>query len=275
MPVVLSGGRFRPDPARVGRTLPGEGTGYVFGRSCVAWLAGRRAARFEDFQFDGADAQAIAGQQLGVGEDVAVDSCAGRPTPDDRAVWAAEDQTVQRRDASGAEPQGAPGPGTDRTLGRPQTNGLAVARGAADSQDQFSQGVDRFRRRCRGDANHELPITRKDDRPRPGVATGIARRLGLDAKSTSAFSLRGAGRQKSGLPPGRISQGSAKIGCISVPVLSIIGKRPAGGTRAEMAGVSSAADAPKCPFDPRASESRAPRGREISPFAVTFIAAMG
>ena len=116
---------------------PGCGGGTFFRRL----LPGRwHDADRHHLQLDGTDAEPVAGRERGVGERLVVQPGVGRPTSDDRCRRTADDQAVQGRYAAGAEPQRAARAGPDRTLGRLQPHDLAVARGAADAENQIPGG---------------------------------------------------------------------------------------------------------------------------------------
>jgi len=98
------------------------------------------AAARQDLQFHRPDAQPITGRKGGVGECLVVQQRVRRPAPYDGAAGAAEDQAVQRGHATGTQAERAVGGRADRTLGGFQSHDLAVARVAADLENQIAAG---------------------------------------------------------------------------------------------------------------------------------------
>ena len=109
--------------------VPGHGEVAMVGR-----------AERDDFQLDAADAEAVAGTEPGVSERLAIQARVGRPAANDRRVFAAENEAMERSDAGGAEPQRATRSGADAALPRADADELAVAVGPADAENQLADG---------------------------------------------------------------------------------------------------------------------------------------
>jgi len=81
-------------------------------------LPRRPFAEGQDFKFNGADVQVVAGGQGGVGKRLMVQKGIGSPAADDRSGGTAKDQAVERSDAGRPESQRALGAGADGAFAR-------------------------------------------------------------------------------------------------------------------------------------------------------------
>ena len=120
------------------------------GRRRNVWFCKRlvraAAAGSDDFEFDRAKTQAVAGRQPGVVERPAVEPGVERPATGHHAMFAAEDQAMQRTHAMGPEAQGATRPRAHRAFAAGQRDQLAGARTTANAQTQFALRQAQYRR---------------------------------------------------------------------------------------------------------------------------------
>jgi len=126
---------------------PGDGRNRRNRRSKVGHPIG-----VEHLELDGADAEAVARNQLRVAEGAAIESRVDGKTADHGARRSPKHQAVHRLDAASAEPERAAGPGADRTLRGSKPHDLPITRGAADPQNEFL--VRDVQNRGSGNANH-------------------------------------------------------------------------------------------------------------------------
>src|SRR3990172_1898175 len=115
----------------------------------------RQRARAEKLELDGADADSVPGDQLGLVEGAAIQSCVGREAANHRARGAAEDQAVKGLHSTDAKSQGAAGPRPDRALYGFEPNELTVTGRAANLEHQFAVGDIQDGRS--GNTNHDHP----------------------------------------------------------------------------------------------------------------------
>lgn len=107
-------------------------------RRCFALASHGRCADVQHLDFDRSDAQPVALAQLGIGESTAVQSGIGSPTTNDRPLFAAEDNAMERVDTACVQSERASRSRTDRTLWRTEPNDLAGPAGTAHTQDEVS-----------------------------------------------------------------------------------------------------------------------------------------
>ena len=140
VPLSRQGGAFRFEFGQAGGKLFSLSADVVPSLFVLAFvLLGRqRPADVQHFQFDRANAQAVAARQQGIGEGLAVQSGVGRPTSHDGRRRTAEQQAMQRRHAMRPQPQRAMRRGADRAFGRLQSNDLTVAQQAKNAQNQVA-----------------------------------------------------------------------------------------------------------------------------------------